>query len=154
MKTFDKCNGSLPEQERDAHAHDRLSEHNFQLLRWLIDYELRAAERYRRFVALLLVTSTNGCFLLKDILMKTKRESDRLFELDNECAILMSETDQAGAMVAVNRYKALFSEEVDLRFSIVSFPVDGVNCADLLGTVYRRLNAARMLECGAIVCSG
>lgn len=154
MKTIEKITRPTPAQEQEAIAPYRMSDHNFQFLRWLIEYELRAAERYRRFVALLLVTSNSGCFFLKDILMKTKRESDKLFELDNECAILMSETDQTGAMVAVSRYKSLFSEDVDLRFSIVSFPVDGVNCTDLLGTVYRRLNAAKMLGCGATVASG
>lgn len=154
MKTCDRIADCPLEQNQEVDVDERLSDHNFQLLRWLIDYELRAAGRYRRFVTLLLVTSRGGCFLLKDILLKTKRDSDKLFELDGECAILMSETDQAGAMVAVNRYKALFSEEMDLRFSIVSFPVDGVNCSDLLGTVYRRLNAAKLLDCGAIVASG
>lgn len=154
MKTCDKSNESPALFQRAPYACDRLSEHNFQLLRWLVDYELRAAERYRRFVTLILVTTNTGCFFLKDILMKTKRESDKLFELDNELAILMSETDLNGALVAVERYKSLFSEDVDLRFSVVSFPLDGVNCADLLGKVYRRLNAAKMLECGAVVCNG
>lgn len=154
MKVSNKYNAPAATQEREAPSYDRLSDHNFHLLRWLIDYELRAAERYRRFVTLLLATSNGGSFFLKDILSKTKRESDKLFELDGEVALLMSETDSSGTLVAVARYKSLFSEDVDLRFGLASFPVDGINCTDLLATAYRRLNAAKILECGAVVSNG
>lgn len=154
MKASNKINAPAATQEREAPPYDRLSDHNFHLLRWLIDYELRAAERYRRFVTLLLATSHGGSFFLKDILAKTKRESDKLFDLDCEVALLMSETDPSGALVAVDRYKTLFSEDVDLRFAVASFPGDGVNCTDLLAIAYRRLNAAKILECGAVVSNG
>lgn len=154
MKTCGKGNEPAAIYNPTQLTCDRMSEQNFHLLRWLVDYELRAAERYRRFVTLMLVASRNGCFYLKDILVKTKRESDRLFELDNEVAILMSETDLNGALTAVERYKSLFSEDVDLRFSVVSFPLDGVNCSDLMGKVFQRLDVAKALECGAVVSRG
>lgn len=154
MKTCGKGNEPAALYHPAPMHGDRSCEHNFHLLRWLVDYELRAAERYRRFVTLMLVASRNGGFLLKDVLAKTKRESDRLFELDNEVAILMSETDVAGALTAVERYKSLFSEEIDLRFSVVSFPLDGVNCSDLMGKVFQRLDEAKALECGAVVSHG
>jgi hypothetical protein len=127
---------------------------NLFLLSWLIDHELRSAERYRRFVALMMVTSPDRSPCLRNILMRTKRDSDKFFEFGNDCAILMSETDMMGALAAANRYKSICDGEFDLRFAIASFPFDGVNCMDLLGASYRRLNEAKSQTCGAVVSSG
>lgn len=142
---------TMPESARpEQDSRDR----NLSLLSWLVDYELRSAERYRRFVALLMVSAASGHHRLKELLLKTKRGSDRCVDLGEEYAILMSETDLMGALAAVGRYKAVFSEKFDVRFSIALFPMDGINSADLVEGAYRRLNAARMLQWGAVVNSG
>lgn len=137
-----------------ADASRAVVEDRLYLLSWLIDYELRSAERYRRFVALLLLSCPAGRHRLRGLLARTKRECDRLFELDQEYAILMSETDQAGALAALRRYQELGDEALDLRGAVVAFPEDGANCLELLKTLYRRLELARVLERGAVVSSG
>lgn len=154
MEEGQKLVGDQAEQARSLQEPVGLKDLNLFLLSWLIDHELRAAERYRRFVALMMVTSPDHKPCLRNILLRTKRDSDKFFEFGNDCAILMSETDMMGAMAAANRYKSLCDNEFDLRFAIASFPFDGVNCMDLLGASYRRLNEAKSQSCGAVVSSG
>jgi hypothetical protein len=138
MNEIEKAESMPMRPDNGSPRMDQGADPNLNLLNWLIDYEL------------------HGPRSIKQILMKTKRSSDRCIEMDQgeEYAILMSETDLMGALAAVNRYKSVFSEKIDVRFSIALFPMDGITSNDLLEAAGRRLNAAGMLKWGAVVSSG
>jgi hypothetical protein len=126
-------------------------------LEWLLDYELRSAVRYRRFVSVILVAYGDGNGrrnprgLIGDNLL---RASDEFFELNGDCAIVMGETDRIGALAAIERLKRLCNGESDLRFAVISFPLDGHIARELLSTAHRRLDKARALGSGAVVATG
>ncbi len=123
-------------------------------LEWLLNYELRSAARYRRFSTLILVASAQGDADLEHLLEDNVRSCDELFPLESNAAILMAETDRAGAMVAVDRYKSMCSQEVDLRFAMASYPADSGDPDDLLDTAERRLTEAKKRQFGAVVTQG
>lgn len=132
-----------------------VAEDNLTLLHWLIDYELKAAKRYRRFVTLIMITPLSvSNFHLCKMLYSLKRDSDRIFELEGDCAILMPETDMAGGRAMINRIKSFIKDEIDLRFSIASFPIDGTHRGDLVETACRRLGEAKLAESGTVVSNG
>lgn len=121
-------------------------------LKRLLDYELRSAARYRRFVSLLMVTPAKQGVKLHQVLREHVRSSDEYFELDGEAAILMGETDSSEALQAANRYLQLCNGDIDLRFAVASYPSDARVASDLLSTVHRRLAVARSGAEGAIIC--
>lgn len=132
----------------------RHSSAGLELLEWLLDYEIRAAARYRRFATLVMIGSGNGPVNIRELLIDSVRDSDEYFELDSSSAVLMGETDGADALVAVHRYKARCDDDVDLRFSVASYPGDGRGVGELVSAAQRRLNQARGRHRGAIVTSG
>ncbi len=125
------------------------------ILERLLDYELRAAARYRRFAALVMVTSGHKESDVVDLLDEQVRGSDEFLQLgDDAAAILMGETDSSDALVAVKRYKSRCQGGEDLRFAVVSYPADGRGTSELLSTASRRLRAARAGGYGAIISTG
>lgn len=121
----------------------------------MLQYELYAAERYRRFVTLVLVGSDNGLKGLRDFLGSHGRASDVMAEFENSVAVLMGETDRSGALIAVDRFKDLLSNsEVDLRFSVTTFPTDGGKADGLIQRALFRLNRAKRGDRGAIIYNG
>ena len=123
-------------------------------LEMLLDYELRGAVRYRRFATLVLIATGSPQVDVKHQLGETVRSSDELFDLDPTIAILMGETDSAGAMSAINRFKSMCKSETDLRFALASFPADARGTAELLWTAHRRLDEAREGAAGSVISSG
>ena len=122
-------------------------------LEWMLDYEMRSAMRYRRFLSLVVI-ATEEPGNLHGFLRDTVRGSDEVFQLDSGAAVLMGETERSGALKAVERLQRATREMVPLRFAVNTFLFDGHTVAELLGTAQRRLEKARRLEPNAVVSTG
>lgn len=127
---------------------------DFTILRQLLQYELYSAQRHRRFVAMVMVTTEEGISGLRSFLGSHIRDSDVIADFDSSIAVLMGETDINSAMVAVDRYKSFFESQLDLRFSVVTYPSDGGKAEHLIKMAYRRLSKARQGESGTVVTTG
>ena len=123
----------------------------FTMFYEMLQYELHAAERYRRFVSLVMVTSGGNGAGLTNLLGEHVRKSDVMADFDSSVAVLMGETDKNDALSAIRRYTSLFDNQVDLRFSVVTYPGDGSNPYGLVQAAYRRLGKAKGSEKGAVV---
>jgi hypothetical protein len=123
-------------------------------LAWLLGYELRLAVRYRCYVSVVLMASQSGTFKMGQLLKHTLRESDRQFAVNGYDAILMPRTANSEAQRAVDRFKALCNGEVDVRYSVVTYPGDGGTAATMLNKAKRLLAQARQAEFGAVITSG
>jgi len=128
-------------------------EGTFGLLQDVLHYELTCAERYRRFVSIVMVSYGQGDTPVRKVIAEKVRESDLLAEKNSHLIILMSETDSAGATTAIHRYKTQTGEG-DLRFSLVTFPNDSGTADSLMEAGERRLSAARADQPGAVVTEG
>ncbi len=124
---------------------------DFTMFYELLQYELNAAERYRRFVSVVMVTSKNGLPGLTNVLGEHIRKSDVMSDFDSSLAVLMGETDKNDALIAVRRYCGVFDNQFDLNFSVVTFPADGANPYGLIQTAYRRLNKAKTTGTGSVI---
>jgi len=116
---------------------------DFEVLNKLLEYELQAAERYRRFVSLVMITSENDLAGLRNFLGAHVRNSDVMASFNHSIAVLMGETDENGAMTAINRYKSFFNDQIDIRYSLVTYPSDGGRPDNLIEMAYDRLKKAR-----------
>jgi len=121
------------------------------MLYTLLEYELHAAERYRRFVSLVMVSTDGDVPGLMNELGQHVRKSDVVASFDHSLAVLMGETDKSDALSAVRRYCDLFMNQPDLRFSVVTYPDDGVKPDGLVQTAYRRLSKAKNNSDGIVV---
>ncbi len=113
------------------------------MLYTLLEYELHAAERYRRFVSLVMVSTEGDIPGLMNELGRHVRKSDVVANFDHSLAVLMGETDKSDALSAVRRYCDLLMNQSDLRFSVATYPDDGVKPDGLVQAAYRRLSKAR-----------
>lgn len=121
-------------------------------LQWLLDYELRCCERYRRFVSIVYVKS-NGGARFPDVCGDLLRRSDELVDMRPASAVIMSETNADGALLAVSRFKSRCDAVMDLRYAVAAYPADGRTADDLLTTAQNRLEQAKGRERGAVVWS-
>jgi hypothetical protein len=121
-------------------------------LEWLLDYELCVAARYRRPVSLIMIGCNDGDLRPK-LLGSVMRGSDELFLLEADAAIVLSETEKAGALRAVERYKEAYLDCMDLRFAVVSYPGDGRTMECLLRTACQRMARAKRGSLGAVISS-
>ena len=130
-------------------------EENINNLEWLLDYEVIQSARHRRFVALVMLSPKKSSEqLLTRILAGMIRHSDTYFSINGYVAVLMGETDRAGALMAVKRYQELVNGAIDVRYSVASFPDDVKETSKIINTAYRRLEAAHTLDSGAVVAEG
>lgn len=120
-------------------------------LREILDYELKCAERYRRFITLVMVTAAGNDEDVEHVLSGSVRYCDILSEIEGSAMILMSETTMLGGQSAVDRYKSDMTSEGDLRFSIATFPSDGRGADVLMAVGMRRLKKAVSRERGSVV---
>ena len=131
-------------------------------LRWLLEYEVAASARNRRFMSVVMVhpgpvenrrLETDH---LEPAICGALRSSDRLFALGNNTpiAIVMGDTPLQGAITACKRYVKEFAGRADLRCSISSYPRDGVSIESLLETAERRLAMAEKSTNGTVLWSG
>ena len=121
------------------------------LLQEVLQYELACAERYRRFVSLVMVKEGEKGVQLEHVLADKVRDSDLLAEKNSSFLILMSETDRNGARSAISRYVDLDGEVHDFRFALVTYPNDSGSAEDLMEAAERRLMKASEEGPGAIV---
>jgi len=146
-----RIGSTLPMTHQLPSAHTRSRRKGIEQLELLLDYELRGAVRYRRFATVVMVGSASEDTDVKALLADHIRASDEVFDLSPNLAILMGETDPAGAMTAIHRFKSFLQNEADVRFSMASFPADARGTAELLWTAHRRLDEAKEAEPGAVV---
>ena len=120
-------------------------------LNWLLDYELRSSARYRRFLSVVSVSYDNGQAGFKDVLSGAIRGSDEVVQFDHGASILMGDTDQAGALTAIERYRDRCDGIMDLRFGVAAYPGDGSDATTLLAIAENRVNEAKAGDAGAVV---
>lgn len=123
----------------------------FTTLRQLLQYELHGAERHRRFVSLVMMTTEDGVSGLRNYMNAHIRDSDVIADFDSSIAVLMGETDGTGALTACDRYKNFFERQLDLRFAVVTYPSDGGKVEKLVQMAYRRLRKAKDGSTGEVV---
>ncbi len=129
-------------------------ETNEELLSRLLDYELRASQRYRRFVTVVSVGCEGEPNQFKAVLGESLRNSDAVMAQLHGATILMGETNGAGALTAIKRYKTHCDGSVDMRFGIAAYPTDGCDAVTLLTVAGNRLEEARSRDTGAVVWQG
>ena len=123
-------------------------------LEWLLDYELKQSARHRRFASLVMLSANGSSKKLDGMLEDVVRASDAIFFLNDAIAVLMGETDTAGALKAVNRYRELISAMMDVQYAVSSFPLDGKASKELIDIARRRLNVADTSDSGVVVDQG
>jgi hypothetical protein len=63
----------------------------------------------------------------------------------------MSETDGTSARTALERYKSISGDEVDIRAAIVTFPFDAGSSTEILNSANRRVMKALESGHGTVV---
>ena len=117
----------------------------------VFQYALRVSERYRRNLALVMMSGECDQADFSLMITPLVRRSDELLELRDCAAVLMGETNGEGALQAVQRFKRSCPEDAGLRYAVASFPEDGRAASMLLLSARRRLDAARNQQPGAVV---
>lgn len=118
---------------------------NIEQLNDFLDYELKAARRYGRYVTLVCLEGNEY----------RGRESDAIFydpstDISKQSmTILMGETDKTGAITAVERYQSQFTEDQKIpSAAIATFPFDGFDQSELLSRLNSRFERAIELSKG------
>lgn len=120
----------------------------------VMNYAVRVADRYGRNLSLVCMASGNGAVAYRKFLEGRTRESDEIQVFRDSAAILMGETDRAGALKAVDRLRGTGGRDVDIRFSVASFPEDGDAAVAIFTKASRRLEYARSGGPGTVVSEG
>ena len=131
-----------------------LVQKSFGFLRDILGYELESAERYRRFVSLVMVSLVGDGREIETFLAHKMRDCDVMANLDGSVLILMSETNRQGAETAIERYKKDDLNGYDPRFSLVTFPKDGRGVDTLFSVATRRLQKALGRDPGTVIATG
>ena len=112
-------------------------------LEWLLKYEQRLAERYRYFLSLVMMTSISDNARIIKILENTMRSCDQIFAINGDYFILLPHTSKQEARATVNRYKSMYNGELDIRYSITTFPGDINSLSDPIEVGRQRLKSAK-----------
>lgn len=128
-------------------------------LKGMLDYEVEASKRYRRFVSLVMVNvkSTDvgpqNRTWIGTLYKDTFRSADVLFPLNGNgtMAVLMGETEVQGALRAVERFRVRYQGALAVHSSIASYPVDGLTSDELFRVAERRLDVAEQTGPGTSV---
>lgn len=115
----------------------------FPVFHELLQYELYASERYRRYVSVVLVRSLADHQGLNSAFERLMRRSDVMACYDHTIVILMSETDQNDALCAVDRFHTHLGNQFDVRFAVVTYPSDEASIEGLLATAEKRIQTAQ-----------
>jgi hypothetical protein len=119
----------------------------------VLAYELVQAKRHRRYVTVAMI-QTEPTVDQWAALGGSVRESDAYFTSEQSFgAVLMSETDQSGAMVAIDRYKAAAGASGRMWFALGCYPEDGANAESVLRETRKRLSQSAEMEPGTVVAS-
>jgi hypothetical protein len=127
----------------------------FAQLEWMLEYELLLADRNRRFVSMAMVT-TDAPVGIESLLDGAIRDSDVFFQLsDNLGAVLMSDTDNSGAMTAIKRYKESSGSNGDTHIfvGLGYYPHDHLPASAFVSSVYDRMkkSEAQNQNAGVVV---
>jgi hypothetical protein len=113
-------------------------------LTWMLAHEIALAERYRRFVTLLMLQPNQPERWLAAHLQGKMRQSDVIFDFDgSRVAVLMSETAPDGARTAIDRYLREFPGGSEVTYGFSSYPEDGNCLPTLLAAATRRLGSTK-----------
>ena len=123
-------------------------------LEWLLNYEQRLAERYRYFLSLVMMAPTNEKAKVMKILESSIRSCDEIFVINGYYVVLMPHTSKQEARVAVDRYKSMYNGELDIRYSITSFPGDINSLSDPIEVGRQRLETAKQGKPGEVISHG
>jgi hypothetical protein len=114
-------------------------------------HEQKLAARYRYFVSIVMVATTQNGVSVRGLIDDTLRECDELFVVNEGIAILMPHTTLDDATRAVERFKTFSADRIDLRFSIATYPTDDA-ARGLLSRAKNRLAEAKAGDFGKVVC--
>ena len=123
-------------------------------LEWLLSYEQRLAERYRYFLSLVMMSPDNEKAEVMKILESTIRSCDEVFTINGDYIVLMPHTSKQEARVAVNRYKSMYNGELDIRYSITSFPGDINSLSNPTEVGKQRLETAKRGKRDEVISHG
>jgi len=132
---------------------------NRDALTGMLDYEVEASKRYRRFVSLVMMhVKPTETAVPTDRWVGAMREdafrsTDRLFPLDDAgtVAVLMGDTASQGALRAVERFQERYGGALTVHSSIASYPSDGLTPQDLYSVAQQRLELANESRPGTTV---
>lgn len=127
-------------------------ETTFPVFSEIVEYEVSASERYRRYASLVLIHSPIDHEGLKEEIRMYVRKSDVMAMFDHSIAVLMSETDMNLALCAVDRFHGILGKRFDTRFSVASYPSDDGGAETLMETSLRRLQRAKEDTPEHVVC--
>lgn len=113
-------------------------------------HEQKLASRYRYYVSVVMVATTQTGVSIRGLIHDTLRECDELFVLNDGLAILMPHTTLEDATRAVERFKSFCADRIDLRFSIATYPTDDA-ALGLLSRAKDRLAEAKAGDFGKVV---
>ena len=113
-------------------------------LEWLLDYEITQSTRHRRFVSLVMLSANGSTGKIETMLDGAFRDSDVFFSLDHAVAVLMGETERAGALEAIERYRETIGQTLDVQYAVASFPDDGKATSELMDIAYEQLDLPDM----------
>jgi hypothetical protein len=120
-------------------------------LDWLLHYELQAAERYRRYVSMIMATGGANRARLRQTFTRVLRECDAIIQWNGSISVIMTDTQLSGALSVVERLKQECGESSKLVYSVVAYPQDGVVSAMLLTKAQTRLEQANTRQPGSVV---
>lgn len=123
----------------------------FPVFHEVLQYELYASERYRRYVSLVLLHSSADHQELNSAVYQLIRKSDIIASYDHVIAVLMSETDQNGALCAVDRFHAVLRHQFHVCFAVATYPSDGASVEGLLAAAEKRLQKAQQNHNGHVI---
>ena len=155
-KVFIPGNGILRtgiDKAENVEVGERPVRKNIGLLREILHYELESAERYRRFVSIVMVSDSRGTESVDHLLSEKVRYCDVLASAETSAIIMMSETSSVGAQAAIERYKRDVHDSADFRFSLVTFPYDARGVDGLIDMGSRRLQKAVESAPGTVVAA-
>lgn len=112
-------------------------------LYWLLDYELRCAHRYGRYVSVICLDA-GTTYRLRQVLSESLRASDEIIELSTTITVLMCDTDESSALSAMTRCCETYAG-AGSRFGVASYPKDGRDPATLLAVARRRMEVSKQI---------
>jgi len=116
-----------------------------EFLGHLLDYEIRGALRYRRFLSVALVEAS-GEEAHISALLDLFRTSDEWIRYEGgQLALIMRETDSEAATTAIRRAMSQYGARIEFRMAVASYPTDGWNGGDLLRIAEERLSSSAEL---------
>lgn len=120
-------------------------------LEWVLSHELRLATRYRYFVTVMLVSTSQRRVDIRRLLEDILRQCDEIFDWQGTAAVVMAHTAEEEGLKVVRRCQNRCNGEIDLRYGLVSYPADGATAPVILGRAHECLLEAKRGTHGTVV---